>query len=364
MYMLKKYVKLLLLVLTSVAYVGCSEDPYDWTKGQNSISATNIELSDISTNSAYLSFDLKVGSGIKIERLWVECKIGNYAKPERIFEVEPVINGRCKVKLTDLVSKVSYNTEIHATITDATSSVSKQIHSNVIWLQTLQLEDLMPTPTSLNLIPDQYSSNIIAKCNLIRHESDAPITEAGFYYGTNQSVTFSTGSHVVGNIDNETISAIISNLNIDTDYYIGAYVTTKLGTLSTAATHIKTGGINMTLFVSSINANTKGFSIKFELPKIPSNITVQNVIIKAARKTWLELYGQEEGSWDLAANNIFGVKDVDTYIYDLSKINLTGTWMLSKEEYIYWFTIKWLDSNSQLHTTTLNNNMKWIITTK
>lgn len=365
--MFKKYVKLLFLVLTSTAYVGCEQDPYDWTEGLYVISAENIELTDVSTTSAKLSFDLKVGTGVEIEKIWVECKLGNYTKPEFTFPITPVSNGRCEIELTELSPNSGYNIEIYATTIDRVSSTSTstKIHSRSVWLQTLNLEEIMPNPTTLKLTPATDSSDIYAECALTLHDADSPIIEAGFYYGISKDVTFETGKRITGSINNTILFVNISNLDIDTYYYIGAYVISEKGTLTTGTISTKTNGFGMDITVKELIPRSKGFSIKFYLDAtLPYNASIQTVVIKAARPAYLELYGFPEGYWDLSSYDIVGEKTGENiYTYNILDKNLTGTWVTYKTEYLYWFSVKWIDANNKEHETNINRKTEWKFTT-
>lgn len=358
--MLKKYVKLLILALVSITYVGCTEDPFEWSKDM--ILAENIEVTDITTNSAKVSFDLKVGSGVTIEKLVVYCKYDN--KIRATIDVTPVINGRCEALLNDLDKNTGYNIEIHVVAKTNAQQLSENLNNNrTVFFRTLDLYNLMPIPSDLTLSPNSLNSDIKTSCKLTRHDNDLPVIEAGFFYGSSSTTTFETGRRIVGVISDATLMGNISDLEIDATYYIGAYVTTAAGTLTSGPLSVQSGGFYFKMAVYEIAGNKKGFNFNLQLTGIPENGKLSNIIINAARPNWLEIYGQKEVEWNLSTLGITYIQDNNTYIYNLKNYNLTNTSMLSEAEYYFWFIIEWTDSNKKKHTTKMDRQPSWKVTT-
>lgn len=331
--MIKRYVKLLFLALTSILYVGCEDDPYDWTGGESIVSASDFEISDVTVTTAKLSFNLRASNSAELGAVWVKCG-------ELSFDVIPIINGRCEVEMIGLSSDTYYDISVLAIVDGATVEIGR-CNNN---LHTEDLTTLMPNPYSLKLGSEENS--IDASCLLKYHESDLPILEVGFFYGSDRNVTFEKGTHIVGTLTEDGIefAAMIKGLDIDTDYYVGAYVTTEQGTLIVTPQHIKTSGFEFVIKVKNIVTYSNAVQMDFYLEDYPKYVSLQMVQINIARPEYLELYGFPEFHWYEKT----GEKEYSTPNFGP---------LVSKTKYRYWFTVTWQDvNNGTIHETNVTGS--------
>ncbi|MCQ2077201.1 MAG: DUF1566 domain-containing protein [Bacteroidaceae bacterium] len=131
-------------------------------------------------------------------------------------------------QLIDLKDKTTYYVRAYAT-TDAGTAYGAQ--------QSFKTADGMPT---VELTTTKDITAISAICEgKVTGDGGLEVTERGFCYGTTQYPQVS-GSHVAVGAGMGSFSASLTQLTINTTYYIRAYATNKIGTAYSEQTTIKT----------------------------------------------------------------------------------------------------------------------------
>ena len=239
------FLKTTLAILSVILFYGCSQEPYDWSEGENSIKVKSFVFNEISQNSVNISFDLISSKDINPDNLYfyIKCKNTDKSSESITFDVEVTnLNGTNTIDLTGLESGVSYYLEfLVAMVQENDSYEENSLYTNSF--KTIALYDLMPSPTSISLTPEKDSPFVDVACTLQIPENSKEVKEAGFFYSTDSKVTLDTGTKVEGIIDGTTMVAELTQLDIDYTYYVGAYIVTDAGTLTSGVSSVTTNGV-------------------------------------------------------------------------------------------------------------------------
>lgn len=366
------FLKTTFAILSVILFYGCSQEPYDWSEGENSIKVKSFVFNEISQNSVNISFDLISSKDINPDNLYfyIKCKNTDKSSESITYDVEVTnLNGTNTIDLTGLESGVSYYLEfLVAMVQENDSYEENSLYTSSF--KTIALYDLMPSPTSISLTPEKDSPLVNVACTLQIPENSKEIKEAGFFYGTDSKVTLETGTKVEGFIDGTIMVAELNQLDIDYTYYVGAYIITDAGTLTSGISSVTTNGvpfyIKVTHLERSVYNNRYGFTLAFDIYGISENTDCifNRVRIRAARESYIELYGMAEV--EFGGDNYEQInptsKEENIYHYDYSKTNFG----MFDKNYIdtrcVWFIIDWIDKYGIKHSSTIKNgNSYWKI---
>lgn len=94
----------------------------------------------------------------------------------------------------------------------------------------------VPVPVELSL--EFYDGVLSASCRVEQHDDDLEIIECGFFYGSNEKVTYSTGGVIKSKVVDGWMSG--SKDGMDEHYcYVYGYITTSRGMVTVGPKYAK-----------------------------------------------------------------------------------------------------------------------------
>ncbi len=328
--MKKIFINLITAAISALCFLSCSQEPYDWNKGKDIVSVTNLNITYPQLNTIKFSFSCQQNVETKITDAILEYgTYENYDKTITLEDFNP--NGENTVEINDLEFNSNYSFRVQIKIPG--SDYITMFDQKHIIIPTL--ENFIASPVSLNLKANEVFSSITATSTLsqVINPDVIPILEAGFFYGTD-IVSYETGTKIQGTIENNVLSADITGLKYYEFYYIGAYVKTKEGVKVTNVNKVQVIGMNFDADVEQIIPKSKGFGIKFSLTIYDPNATIEEITIVTSAYD-----GSISPEFEVYKGSTYQaeVKKIDSnttqYIYDLTNETFTHTDMKNDQNY-------------------------------
>lgn len=328
--MKKIFINSIITAISALCFWSCSQEPYDWNKGKDIVSVTNLNITYPQLNTIKFSFSCQQNVETKITDAILEYgTYENYDKTITLEDFNP--NGENTVEINDLEFNSNYSFRVQIKIPG--SDYITMFDQKHIIIPTL--ENFIASPVSLNLKANEVFSSITATSTLsqVINPDVIPILEAGFFYGSD-IVSYETGTKIQGTIENNVLSADITGLKYYEFYYIGAYVKTKEGVKVTNVNKVQVIGMNFDADVEQIIPKSKGFGVKFTLTTYDPNVTIEEITIVTTPYD-----GSTKGQEFEVYNNNYQaeIKEIDSnttqYIYDLTNETFTNINMKSNKNY-------------------------------